>query len=153
MLEILISYESYDDGDGSPECEFIPKSLPKQTESTDSEKKVRFLLFFIQSNNVTKKKVCFIIQTNLWRIYLKHIQIKYNFRFFMSIYMRICLNIIIIIFCLIFPFFRTFAFTVRRYVKSKTRSSKKISWLPTTISLSYAMDKWNASRTNNVTLY
>lgn len=41
VLEILISYESYDDGDGSPECEFIPKSLPKQTESTDSEKKVR----------------------------------------------------------------------------------------------------------------
>ncbi|XP_063707454.1 syntaxin-binding protein 5 isoform X2 [Culicoides brevitarsis] len=39
VLEILISYESYDDGDGSPECEFIPKSLPKQTESTDSEKK------------------------------------------------------------------------------------------------------------------
>uniref|UniRef100_A0A336MCQ5 CSON009628 protein n=1 Tax=Culicoides sonorensis TaxID=179676 RepID=A0A336MCQ5_CULSO len=39
VLEILISYETYDDGDGSPECEFIPKSLPKQTESTDSEKK------------------------------------------------------------------------------------------------------------------
>lgn len=64
VLEIQISYELYDDGEGSPECEFIPKSLPKQTESTDSEKKVSSItvikvffinlfvfFFFAQSND------------------------------------------------------------------------------------------------------
>lgn len=40
VLEIPISYENSAENDGSPECEFIPKTLPKQNDSTDSEKKV-----------------------------------------------------------------------------------------------------------------
>uniref|UniRef100_W4VR65 Putative integral to membrane n=1 Tax=Corethrella appendiculata TaxID=1370023 RepID=W4VR65_9DIPT len=39
VLEIPITYENFEDVEGSPECEFIPRSLPKQPESTDSEKK------------------------------------------------------------------------------------------------------------------
>lgn len=40
MLEIPISYENAVDNDGSPECEFIPKTLPKQTDSVECDKKV-----------------------------------------------------------------------------------------------------------------
>ncbi|XP_053682349.1 syntaxin-binding protein 5 isoform X2 [Sabethes cyaneus] len=39
VLEVPISYESATENLASPECEFIPKSLPKQNDSTDSEKK------------------------------------------------------------------------------------------------------------------
>lgn len=39
VLEIPISYESFDDGEQSPECEFVPRSLPKQTDSTESDRK------------------------------------------------------------------------------------------------------------------
>lgn len=44
VLEIPISYENSAENDGSPECEFIPKTLPKQNDSTDSEKKCNGLL-------------------------------------------------------------------------------------------------------------
>lgn len=40
VLEIPITYENIDDNDGSPECEFIPRSLPKQPDSMENEKKV-----------------------------------------------------------------------------------------------------------------
>lgn len=40
VLEIPISYENAVDNDGSSECEFIPKTLPKQTDSVECEKKV-----------------------------------------------------------------------------------------------------------------
>ncbi|XP_037026074.1 syntaxin-binding protein 5 isoform X6 [Bradysia coprophila] len=38
-LEIPIFYENFDDGDASPECEFIPRSLPKPTDLGDNDKK------------------------------------------------------------------------------------------------------------------
>jgi syntaxin-binding protein 5 len=41
VLEIPITYETFDDPE-SPECEFVPRSLPKQPESVDTEKKVRY---------------------------------------------------------------------------------------------------------------
>ncbi|XP_055303970.1 syntaxin-binding protein 5 isoform X10 [Sitodiplosis mosellana] len=37
VLEIPISYENFDDPEGSPECEFIPRSLPKQPDSVDTK--------------------------------------------------------------------------------------------------------------------
>lgn len=37
VLEIPISYENFDDAEGSPECEFIPRSLPKQPDSVDTK--------------------------------------------------------------------------------------------------------------------
>jgi hypothetical protein len=40
VLEIPITYENTDDTDVSPECEFIPRSLPKQPDSMENEKKV-----------------------------------------------------------------------------------------------------------------
>jgi syntaxin-binding protein 5 len=40
VLEIPITYENTDETDVSPECEFIPRSLPKQPDSTENEKKV-----------------------------------------------------------------------------------------------------------------
>lgn len=40
VLEIPITYENTDDTDASPECEFIPRSLPKQPDSMENEKKV-----------------------------------------------------------------------------------------------------------------
>jgi syntaxin-binding protein 5 len=40
VLEIPITYENTDEADVSPECEFIPRSLPKQPDSTENEKKV-----------------------------------------------------------------------------------------------------------------
>lgn len=39
VLEIPITYENTDEAE-SPECEFIPRSLPKQPDSTENEKKV-----------------------------------------------------------------------------------------------------------------
>lgn len=39
-LEIPIFYENFDDGEASPECEFIPRSLPKPTDLGDNDKKV-----------------------------------------------------------------------------------------------------------------
>lgn len=45
-LEIPIFYENFDEGEGSPECEFIPKSAPKP-ESNDNDKKVNFCLTII----------------------------------------------------------------------------------------------------------
>jgi syntaxin-binding protein 5 len=39
VLEIPITYENTDETE-SPECEFIPRSLPKQPDSTENEKKV-----------------------------------------------------------------------------------------------------------------
>lgn len=36
VLEIPISYENFDDPEGSPECEFVPRTLPKQPESVDT---------------------------------------------------------------------------------------------------------------------
>ncbi|XP_055586546.1 syntaxin-binding protein 5 isoform X3 [Uranotaenia lowii] len=39
VLEILISYENAVEQEASPECEFIPKSLPRQTDSLENEKK------------------------------------------------------------------------------------------------------------------
>ncbi|XP_021712405.1 syntaxin-binding protein 5-like isoform X1 [Aedes aegypti] len=44
VLEIPISYENAVDNDGSPECEFIPKTLPKQTDSVECEKKYNGML-------------------------------------------------------------------------------------------------------------
>uniref|UniRef100_A0A1Q3FYP5 Putative tomosyn n=1 Tax=Culex tarsalis TaxID=7177 RepID=A0A1Q3FYP5_CULTA len=44
VLDIPISYENSAENDGSPECEFVPKTLPKQNDSTDSEKKCNGLL-------------------------------------------------------------------------------------------------------------
>ena len=38
VLEIPITYENTDEADVSPECEFIPRSLPKQPDSTENEK-------------------------------------------------------------------------------------------------------------------
>lgn len=38
-LEIPIYYENFDEAEGSPECEFIPKTLPKQPDS-DADRKV-----------------------------------------------------------------------------------------------------------------
>lgn len=40
VLEIPIYYENFDEAEGSPECEFIPRSLPKQPDSVDTERKV-----------------------------------------------------------------------------------------------------------------
>lgn len=42
VLEVPIAYENFDEGDCSPECEFVPRTLPKQqTEGgSDSERKV-----------------------------------------------------------------------------------------------------------------
>lgn len=40
VLEIPITYENTDEADVSPECEFIPRSLPKQADSMENEKKV-----------------------------------------------------------------------------------------------------------------
>lgn len=40
VLEIPITYENTDETDASPECEFIPRSLPKQPDSMENEKKV-----------------------------------------------------------------------------------------------------------------
>lgn len=40
VLEIPITYENTDETDVSPECEFIPRSLPKQPDSVENEKKV-----------------------------------------------------------------------------------------------------------------
>jgi syntaxin-binding protein 5 len=41
VLEIPITYENTDENtDVSPECEFIPRSLPKQPDSMENEKKV-----------------------------------------------------------------------------------------------------------------
>lgn len=40
VLEIPITYENTDEADASPECEFIPRSLPKQPDSMENEKKV-----------------------------------------------------------------------------------------------------------------
>lgn len=39
-LEIPIFYENVDEAEGSPECEFIPRSLPKP-DASDSDKKVK----------------------------------------------------------------------------------------------------------------
>lgn len=39
VLEIPIYYENFDEAEGSPECEFIPRSLPKQPDP-DAERKV-----------------------------------------------------------------------------------------------------------------
>ncbi|KAL7027298.1 hypothetical protein ACKWTF_005398 [Chironomus riparius] len=39
VLEIPITYENTDETDVSPECEFIPRSLPKQADSMENEKK------------------------------------------------------------------------------------------------------------------
>lgn len=39
VLEIPIIYEN-NEADISPECEFIPRSLPKQPDSMENEKKV-----------------------------------------------------------------------------------------------------------------
>uniref|UniRef100_A0A8D8D6M7 Syntaxin-binding protein 5 n=1 Tax=Culex pipiens TaxID=7175 RepID=A0A8D8D6M7_CULPI len=44
VLEIPISYENSAENDGSPDCEFVPKTLPKQYDSTDSEKKCNGIL-------------------------------------------------------------------------------------------------------------
>lgn len=44
VLEIPISYENAVENDGSPECEFIPKTLPKQTDSVECEKKYNGML-------------------------------------------------------------------------------------------------------------
>lgn len=41
VLEIPITYENFDDAE-SPECEFVPRSLPKQPDSTENDKKVTF---------------------------------------------------------------------------------------------------------------
>jgi syntaxin-binding protein 5 len=46
VLEIPITYENTDEADVSPECEFIPRSLPKQPDSTENEKKVSAQFFF-----------------------------------------------------------------------------------------------------------
>lgn len=43
-LEIPIFYENFDDGEASPECEFIPRSLPKPTDLGDNEKKVSLMI-------------------------------------------------------------------------------------------------------------
>ena len=40
VLEIPITFENTDETDVSPECEFIPRSLPKQPDSMENEKKV-----------------------------------------------------------------------------------------------------------------
>ena len=51
VLEIPITYENIDDNDGSPECEFVPRSLPKQPDSMDNEKKVKLeinIKYFLQ---------------------------------------------------------------------------------------------------------
>lgn len=40
VLEIPITYENTDETDVSPECEFIPRSLPKQPDSMENERKV-----------------------------------------------------------------------------------------------------------------
>lgn len=52
VLEIPISYENFDDPEGSPECEFVPRTLPKQPESVDT--KVSELSFFLLFQNKTK---------------------------------------------------------------------------------------------------
>jgi syntaxin-binding protein 5 len=58
VLEIPITYVNTDETDQSPECEFIPRSLPKQPDSTENEKKVN-------------DELCvFIIMNNLFLIYL-----------------------------------------------------------------------------------
>ncbi|XP_065088344.1 syntaxin-binding protein 5 isoform X6 [Ochlerotatus camptorhynchus] len=44
VLEIPISYENAVENEGSPECEFIPKTLPKQTDSVECEKKYNGML-------------------------------------------------------------------------------------------------------------
>lgn len=40
VLEIPIFYENFDEAEGSPECEFVPRSLAKQPESVDGDRKV-----------------------------------------------------------------------------------------------------------------
>lgn len=54
VLEIPITYENTDEADVSPECEFIPRSLPKQPDSMENEKKVRLssYVYFISMNNL-----------------------------------------------------------------------------------------------------
>lgn len=44
VLEIPITYEN-NEADVSPECEFVPRSLPKQPDLVDNEKKVRKKFF------------------------------------------------------------------------------------------------------------
>ncbi|XP_055371129.1 syntaxin-binding protein 5 isoform X3 [Condylostylus longicornis] len=39
VLEIPISYESFEEGDVSPECEFVPRAAPKVPDAIDNEKK------------------------------------------------------------------------------------------------------------------
>lgn len=57
VLEIPITYENTDEADVSPECEFIPRSLPKQPDSMENEKKVRRVLA------ITPKCVCVYLFT------------------------------------------------------------------------------------------
>lgn len=52
VLEIPITYENTDETDVSPECEFIPRSLPKQPDSMENEKKVCCRRYFIVMNNL-----------------------------------------------------------------------------------------------------
>lgn len=47
VLEIPITYENTDEADVSPECEFIPRSLPKQPDSIENEKKVSLELLCV----------------------------------------------------------------------------------------------------------
>lgn len=49
VLEIPITYENTDEAE-SPECEFIPRSLPKQPDSTENEKKVRVSVYSYAMN-------------------------------------------------------------------------------------------------------
>lgn len=46
VLEIPITYENFDDAE-SPECEFVPRSLPKQPDSTENDKKVGIWAQFV----------------------------------------------------------------------------------------------------------
>ncbi|XP_055681167.1 syntaxin-binding protein 5 isoform X9 [Lutzomyia longipalpis] len=39
VLEIPITYENFEEGEGSPDYEFVPRPLPKQGESSDVERK------------------------------------------------------------------------------------------------------------------
>lgn len=38
VLEIPIFYENFDDAEGSPECEFVPRTIAKQPDSVDERK-------------------------------------------------------------------------------------------------------------------
>jgi syntaxin-binding protein 5 len=46
VIEAPITYENFDDQE-SPECEFIPRTVPKQSDSTENEKKVNSCITFL----------------------------------------------------------------------------------------------------------